>query len=268
MIENGFEQQNSERKKAEQKKLEQTKGIVLVTGASGGIGRAVADKFATAGYSVVLHYHRGGERAEAALHELEELGCTVMMQQADLRDSAQVQQMIAHIEETWGTVDILVNNAGVAQQKLFTDLTDDDWRDMFAVHVDGAFYCSRAVLPAMVHNKQGCIINVSSMWGQIGGSCEVHYSAAKGALQAMTKALAKEVGPSGIRVNCVAPGVILTEMNTRMFDEETLNALKEETPLEKLGDVNDVAEMIYFLASGRAGFITGQIVGVNGGMVI
>lgn len=242
--------------------------VVLVTGASGGIGRAVAEKFARNGYRVVLHYHSGKERATVLQKQLEAQGCTVMPVQADLRDSAQVQNMIEHIMTHWGDVDVLINNAGVAQQKLFTDITDEEWRNMFAVHVDGAFYCSRAVLPSMIHRKQGCIINVSSMWGQIGGSCEVHYSAAKGALQAMTQALAKEVGPSGIRVNCVAPGVILTEMNTRMFDEETLNVLKEETPLEKLGEAEDVANMIYFLATEDAGFITGQIIGVNGGMVI
>ena len=244
------------------------KGIVLVTGASGGIGRATAETFALAGHPVVLHYYSGKERAEAAAQALSGQGCTVMTQQADLRDSVQVQQMIQRIEQTWGPVDILVNKAGVAQQMLFTDLTDADWRDMFAVHVDGAFYCARAVLPAMIHQKQGCIVNVSSMWGQTGGSCEVHYSAAKGALQAMTKALAKEVGPSGIRVNCVAPGVIVTEMNTRMFDAETLDGLREETPLEKLGTPEDVARMIYFLSTAEAGFITGQIIGVNGGMVI
>lgn len=248
--------------------ITQEKDIVLVTGASGGIGRATAEKFALAGHPVVLHYYKGTERAEALRKELTELGCTVMTQQADLRDSTQVNQMMERIEKQWGPVDILINNAGVAQQKLFTDLTDEDWRDMFAVHADGAFYCARAVLPSMIHKKRGCIINVSSMWGQTGGSCEVHYSAAKGALQAMTKALAKEVGPSGIRVNCVAPGVILTEMNTRMFDADTLDALREETPLEKLGTPEDVARMIYFLSTAEAGFITGQIIGVNGGMVI
>ncbi|MBQ3509223.1 MAG: 3-oxoacyl-ACP reductase FabG [Peptococcaceae bacterium] len=247
---------------------EQKKEIVLVTGASGGIGKAVAEKFALAGYPVVLHYHKGTERAEALQKELAEQGCIVMTQQADLRSSTQVTQMIERITQQWGPVGILINNAGIAQQKLFTDITDEEWRDMFAVHVDGAFYCSRAVLPAMIQKKRGCIINVSSMWGQIGGSCEVHYSAAKGALQAMTQALAKEVGPSGIRVNCVAPGVILTEMNTRMFDEETLDALREETPLEKLGAAEDVASMIYYLSTEEAGFITGQIIGVNGGMVI
>ena len=242
--------------------------VVLVTGASGGIGKAVAEKFAQNGYRVAVHYHNGKERAEALQKQLEQQGCSVMTVQADLRDSMQVQAMIGQIERSWGGVDVLVNNAGVAQQKLFTDITDEEWRNMFAIHVDGAFYCARAVLPEMIHRKRGCIINVSSMWGQTGGSCEVHYSAAKGALQAMTKALAKEVGPSGIRVNCVAPGVILTEMNTRMFDQDTLEALKEETPLETLGTTEDVANMIYFLASAEAGFITGQIIGVNGGMVI
>lgn len=242
--------------------------VVLITGASGGIGKAVAEKFAQNGYRVALHYHNGKERAEALQQELEAQGCTVMAVQADLRESSQAEAMIKQIEQQWGGVDVLVNNAGVAQQKLFTDITDEEWRNMFAIHVDGAFYCSRAVLPGMIYKKQGCIINVSSMWGQVGGSCEVHYSAAKGALQAMTQALAKEVGPSGIRVNCVAPGVILTEMNTRMFDAETLEALKEETPLEKLGEAEDVANMIYFLARKEAGFITGQIIGVNGGMVI
>lgn len=242
--------------------------VVLVTGASGGIGKAVAEKFAQNGYRVAVHYHNGRERAEALQKQLEQQGCSVMTVQADLRDSMQVQAMIGQIERSWGGVDVLVNNAGVAQQKLFTDITDAEWRNMFAIHVDGAFYCARAVLPEMIHRKRGCIINVSSMWGQTGGSCEVHYSAAKGALQAMTKALAKEVGPSGIRVNCVAPGVILTEMNTRMFDQDTLEALKEETPLETLGTTEDVANMIYFLSTEEAGFITGQIIGVNGGMVI
>ena len=244
------------------------KEIVLVTGASGGIGQATAKKFALAGHPVVLHYYSGKERVASLAQQLQEQGCSVLLQQADLRDSAQVQQMMQDVERIWGAVDILINNAGVAQQKLFTDLTNEDWHNMFAVHVDGAFYCTRAVLPAMIHRKQGCIINVSSMWGQTGGSCEVHYSAAKGALQAMTKALAKEVGPSGIRVNCVAPGVILTEMNTAMFDQATLDALREETPLEKLGAAEDVANTIYFLSTEDAGFITGQIIGVNGGMVI
>ena len=243
------------------------KEIVLVTGASRGIGRATAQRFAQAGYAVVLHYNTGCAEAEQTAQELQRQGALVMTQQADLRDSGQVQRMVQAVEQAWGTVDVLVNNAGIAQQKLFTDLTDADWHNMFGIHVDGTFYCCRAVLPGMIHQKQGCIINVSSMWGQTGGSCEVHYSAAKGAVQSLTKALAKEVGPSGIRVNCVAPGVIQTEMN-RMLDEETLEALREETPLEVLGTTEDVASAIYFLATSQASFITGQIIGVNGGMVI
>ena len=247
--------------------MAQTGKIVLVTGASRGIGKATAQRFARAGYPVVVHYHTGKAEAEALAQALAAEGCAVMTQQADLRDSGQVQQMMEHIAQCWGPVDILVNNAGIAQQKLFTDLTDDDWHNMFAVHVDGAFYCCRAVLPAMIHQRSGAIVNVSSMWGQTGGSCEVHYSAAKGAIQSMTKALAKEVGPSGIRVNCVAPGVIQTEMNGHL-DAETLEALREETPLEQLGTAEDVANLIYFLATAEAGFITGQVVAVNGGMVI
>lgn len=243
------------------------KGIVLVTGASRGIGKTTAERFARAGYAVVLHYHTGQKEAEIMANQLQQSGCHVMLKQADLRDSYQVLQMVQFIERTWGPIEILINNAGIAQQKLFTDLTDEDWHNMFAVHVDGTFYCCRAVLPAMIQQRHGCIVNISSMWGQTGGSCEVHYSAAKGAVQALTKALAKEVGPSGIRVNCVAPGVIQTEMN-QLLEEETLTALQEETPLQILGTTQDVANTIYFLATDEAAFITGQIIAVNGGIVI
>lgn len=247
------------------KKLD--KNVVLVTGASRGIGKAIAERFARAGYAVVVHYNTGKTEAETLVQQLLAEDYSAMALHADVRDSVQVQHMVEEIVATWGEINILVNNAGIAQPKLFTDITDEDWHNMFGVHVDGTFYCTRAVLPAMIHNKNGAIVNISSMWGQIGGSCEVHYSAAKGAIQAMTKALAKEVGPSGIRVNCVAPGVIQTEMN-KMLDAQTLEALKEETPLEMLGTAEQVADLVYFLCSDHASFITGQIVGVNGGMVI
>lgn len=243
------------------------KKVVLVTGASRGIGKAIAERFAREGYAVAVHYNTGQIEAEMLVQQLVEENCTAMAVQADVRDSVQVERMIEDIAAAWGGIDILINNAGIAQQKLFTDITDDEWHNMFAVHVDGTFYCTRAVLPMMIRHKQGSIVNISSMWGQIGGSCEVHYSAAKGAIQAMTKALAKEVGTSGVRVNCVAPGVIQTEMN-KMLDEETLEALRQETPLEMLGRAEHVADMVYFLCSDQAAFITGQIIGVNGGMVI
>lgn len=242
--------------------------VVLVTGASGGIGSATAERFSQEGYNVVLHCYQNREAAESLAKTFQAQGHDALVVQADLRQPTQVEQMMELIQQKYGAVDILINNAGIAQQKLFTDITDAEWRNMFAVHVDAAFYCSRAVLPAMIHQKSGCIINISSMWGQTGGSCEVHYSAAKGALQAMTKALAKEVGPSGIRVNCVAPGVIQTEMNSRMLDKETMDALREDTPLECIGTPQDVAAAVYFLATEEAGFITGQILPVNGGMVI
>ena len=243
------------------------KEIVLVTGGAGGIGAAIVEKFALAGHPVVLQYFQSKEKAENIAAKLRKQNAQVLLVQADLRQQTEVERMVQEIETQWGKVGILINNAGIAQQKLFTDITAEEWRNMFAVHVDGAFYCTQALLPAMISAKNGKIIFISSMWGQVGGSCEVHYSAAKGALQAMSQALAKELGPSGIRVNCVAPGFIQTAMNSQ-FDTETVNMLKEETPLGILGEAQDVADLVYFLASEEAKFITGQIIGCNGGLVI
>jgi 3-oxoacyl-[acyl-carrier protein] reductase len=237
----------------------------LVTGASGGIGRAVASHLAGDGYEVVLNYHKNEKSARSLFKELTRAygeGAAVLAR-ADLSDSAQV----ADLFRAAGKIDLLVNNAGIAQQKLFTDLTDRDWDDMFNVDVRGVFLCCRAALPAMIREKSGCIVNISSMWGQVGASCEVHYSAAKAAVIGLTKALAKEVGPSGIRVNCIAPGVIATEMNAG-FSKETMEALRRETPLCRIGSPEDIAHAVSFLASPRAGFITGQVLGVSGGMVI
>ena len=235
---------------------------VLITGASRGIGAAAAQLFANRGYRVAVNYHRSRREAEALAGELG--GIAV---QADVSDAAQVQKMVDNVLEKFCQLDILVCNAGTAQQKLFGDLTDADWRHMFGVNVDGMFYTIRAVLPHFIHNKAGRIITVSSMWGQVGASCEVAYSASKAAVIGLTRALAKELGPSGITVNCVAPGVIATEMNAHL-DASALETLREETPLGAIGTPRDAAESICFLASEAAQFITGQVIAPNGGLVI
>lgn len=243
------------------------KKVALVTGASGGIGGAVARQLAQDGYAVAVHCHHSVEPAKRLCEEIVSNGGEAALFVCDVSDSEAVNRMVNSITDTFGSVTVLVNNAGIAQQKLFTDLTDEDWKRMMAVHVDGAFYTSRAVLPDMIRNHYGAIVNVSSMWGQTGGSCEVHYSTAKAALIGMTKALAKEVGPSGVRVNCVAPGVIKTAMMAG-FDEDTLKELAEEAPLCRLGTPEDVAAAVSFLVSDNAGFITGQVLAPNGGIVI
>lgn len=243
------------------------KGVALVTGASRGIGREIALQLARDGYTVAVHCVSNRDRAEEVCRTIQEAGGRSAVYSCDVADADGVRCMVSKITAELGTITVLVNNAGIAQQKLFTDLTDEDWHRMMAVHVDGAFYTSRAVLPDMIRNHRGCIINVSSMWGQTGGSCEVHYSTAKAALIGLTKALAKEVGPSGIRVNCVAPGVIQTDMVAQL-DESVLTDLAEEAPLCRLGAPQDVADAVSFLVSDRAGFITGQVLAPNGGIVI
>lgn len=165
------------------------------------------------------------------------------------------------------SVDVLVNNAGISSQKLFTDIKDDEWKKTIGVNLNGVFYCCKNVLPQMINRKSGVIINISSMWGEVGASCEVHYSASKAGVIGLTKALAKEVAPSGVRVNCIAPGVIMTDM-MEDFDGETINELKAETPLGRLGTPEDIAAAALFLASDNASFITGQTLGVNGGFII
>lgn len=215
------------------------KGVALVTGASGGIGRAVALALARDGYAVALHCFRNEKKAAEVREEILALGGSAEVFVCDITDADAVDYMVNEICRTLGCVTVLVNNAGIAQQKLFTDLSVEEWQQMMAVHVDGSFYACRAVLPDMIRAHSGVIVNISSMWGQTGGSCEVHYSTAKAALIGLTKALAKEVGPAGIRVNCVAPGVIRTEMLAEL-SRETLNDLEEETPLCRLGDRKSV----------------------------
>ena len=241
--------------------------VALVTGASRGIGRAAALRLAQDGFRVAVNYCCEEAKALSVVDEICRQGGMALAVQADVADMAQVQEMAEQVRHAWADVDVLVNNAGISQQKLFMDITPEEWQRMMAVHVDGAYHCIRAVLPAMIRRQQGRIINISSMWGQVGASCEVHYSTAKAALIGLTKALAKEVGPSHIQVNCVAPGVIQTDMN-RVLDETTLEELKSETPLQMLGMPDDVARMVSFLAGEDSAFITGQVLGVNGGFII
>ena len=238
----------------------------IITGAAGGIGSAIAAALAQKQYNVVLHYNQSEEKAEKLCEHLMSQGFPAVTFAAELGDSAQADALIAFAHTHFGSADVLVNNAGIAQQKLFTDITDADFARMMSANVTSVFNCCRAVLPGMIHNKQGRIINISSMWGVCGASCEVHYSASKAAVIGLTKALAKEVGPSGITVNCVAPGLIDTPMNAHL-DVETVRALCEETPVGRIGKPQDVAAAVAFFASDEASFITGQVLGADGGFI-
>lgn len=242
---------------------------VLITGSSRGIGREIARAFAQNGDKIAVNYFRHKEQAAELVREIRQTypNSSALAVRADVCDQLQVRIMFEQVKAQLGTVEVLVNNAGIAQQKLFTDITEQDWDNMFNVDVKGIFHCCQCALPDMIHCKEGKIINISSMWGQVGASCEVHYSAAKAAVIGLTQALAKEVGPSHIQVNCIAPGVIDTEMNGHL-DAQTMEELKEETPLGVIGTPKDIAEAALFLASDKADFITGQVLGVNGGMII
>ena len=240
------------------------KKVAFVTGGAKGIGSAIVKRLLNNGYKVAFTYNNSEEKAQKLCAEM---GADCKSYKLDITDSNAVKTVVDDIEKNFGEIAVLVNNAGVAEQSLFTDITDEMWHRMIETNLSGAFYCSRAVLKYMINRKSGKIINISSIWGETGGSCEVHYSASKAGLIGMTKALAKEVGLSGITVNSVSPGVILTDM-TSHFDEDTMNTLKEETPLNKIGTPEDVAGAVSFLASKDADFITGQNISVNGGMNI
>ena len=236
---------------------------VLISGGDRGIGAAAARAFWQAGYRVAVLYHTHAEAAAALEKELPGL----LAVQCDVVSRASCEVAFHTVEQAVGHVDVLVSNAGIAQQKLFTDITPEEWQHMLDVNLSGAFHLCQLALPGMIRRKAGRILTVSSMWGQTGGSCEVHYSAAKAGLIGLTKALAKEEGPSGITVNCVAPGVIDTDMMAA-FTAEDKAALAEETPVGRLGSADEVAQLLVFLAGESAGYITGQVFGVNGGLVI
>ena len=239
----------------------------LITGGSRGIGAAAARLFARRGWGVAVGYHQSRGRAEALAAELSRLGAPALAVRADVADEGQVRRMVDSALESFGRLDILVCCAGVSHAGLISQISGDEWRRLFAVNVDGVHHCCRAVLPHMLERKSGSIVTVSSMWGQVGASCEAAYSATKGAVIAYTRALAKELGPSNIRVNCGAPGVIDTEMNAHLTAED-LSALAEETPLGRIGTPEEAAAAIAFLAGDEASFLTGQVVCPNGGLVI
>ena len=240
--------------------------VAIITGCGQGIGKGVALCMAKRGVRVACIGRRLAPVEETA-KEIETLGSKAIAISCDTSDREGVMAAVKKTVETFGSVDILINNAGIAQQKLFTDITNEDWNAMVGVNLSGVFYCCRAALPYMIRQKAGSIVNVSSMWGICGASCEVHYSAVKAGVIGLTKALAKEVGPSGIRVNCIAPGAIATRMNDNL-DEEAVALLREETPLGRMGTPEEIAKAIAFLALEDSAFTTGQVLSPNGGLVI
>ena len=241
--------------------------IALVTGSSRGIGRAIAKALAEDGYKVCVNYRVRKDCADSLVAELTAAGHTAMTYGADVSDRSQVNAMVEKIKDTWGDVSLLVNNAGVAGQCQIQDVTDEMWRHYFGVNIDASFYTVQAVLPAMLHAHEGCIVNVSSMWGLRGASCEVTYSATKAALIGFTRSLASELAPTHIRVNCVAPGVVNTDMLSALPDG-VLPQLAEETPLRRIGEPEDIAAAVRYLASPAASFVTGQVLTVDGGFIL
>lgn len=239
----------------------------LVTGASRGIGRATAAALARNGWAVCVNYLECRGAAEELVSELLAQGRAALAVQADVADREAVERMVRAASETLGPVELLVNNAGISHQGLFQDVDDALWERMLAVNLTGPRNVIQAVLPHMLSEKRGCVVNISSIWGLRGGSCEVAYACTKAALVGLTRSLALELAPSGIRVNCVAPGCIETDM-VRALGEETRAMLVEETPLGRLGRPEDIAEAVAFLASDRAAFITGQVLTADGGFIV
>lgn len=239
--------------------------IAIVTGASRGIGREVAKELAESGITVIANYNKSEEEAKKLQQELEEQNFKLEIFKADVSKREDVKKLVEYTIEKHGKIDILINNAGISEYKLFTDETDEDWDKLINTNLYSAFAMSQEVIPNMVHNKKGCIINISSIWGIVGGSLEVLYSISKAGLDGMTKALAKELGPSNIRVNSIAPGMINTKMNSK-FTEKEIEEIKEEIPLERLGDPQDIAKCVKWLIDDN--YTTGQVISINGGWVI
>ncbi|MBE6577553.1 MAG: SDR family oxidoreductase [Ruminococcaceae bacterium] len=235
---------------------------ILITGGSRGIGKAIVELFAKEGHDVVFLYRSSDKAAE-------ELCCATGARavRCDVSISADTTKAVKATIDMLGGIDVLINNAGISSFGFFDTITDDEWRKMIDTNLSGAFYVTREVAKVMIAQKSGRIINVGSMWGKVGAACEVHYSASKAGLRGMTRALAKELGPCGITVNCIEPGVIDTEMNAHLSDED-VSALCDDTPLGRIGSPEEVAHLAYFLSSDKASFITGQTIGIDGGFAI
>lgn len=242
------------------------KKVALITGSSRGIGRSEARRLAHDGYAVCVNFIEREDKARELVDELTAEGFEAMCFRADVSDPEAVNAMVKACEANLGKVTLLVNNAGIAKQCLFQDMTHEYWQHMFDVNLGGAFNTIQAVLPNMLHEHSGCIINTSSIWGMHGASCEVAYSSTKHAIIGLTRSLAQELAPTGIRVNCVAPGVINTDM-VQVLGEDTLKMLAEDTPVGRLGTPEDIAAVVGFLASDAAAFITGQVICSDGGFM-
>lgn len=239
--------------------------IAIVTGASKGIGREIARTLAKNGIKVIANYNKSEEEAKKLKDELKEENIDIDIFKADVSKRVEIRSLVKYTLDNYKKIDILINNAGISEYKLFTDETDEDWDRIIKNNLYSAFAMSQEVIPSMIHNKKGCIINISSIWGIVGGSLEVIYSISKAGMDGLTKALAKELGPSSIRVNSIAPGLINTSMNSNLSKEELLE-LKDETPLGRIGKVEDIAKCVIWLVEDE--FTTGQIISINGGWVI
>lgn len=238
---------------------------IIVTGGSRGIGKCLAQNFAKAGHNVVLNYNKSKKEAEQIKKELEEQGIKIEIFKADVSKREDVNKLIKFAIKTMGGIDVLINNAGIAKLQMFQDVTEETWNEIMDTNLKSVYYTIQGVLPEMLQKKSGCIINISSMWGSTGASCEAVYSASKAGMDAITKSLAKELGPSNIRVNSIAPGVINTDMNS-VLDEKIKEELKKETPLERIGEPIDIYRCAKWLVEDE--FTTGQVISVNGGYVI
>ena len=236
--------------------------VIIVTGSSRGIGAEIVKHLAKLGYTVILNYNKSEACAKNVENELKKCGITVDIFKADVSKKEEAVNLILYTINKYGKIDVLINNAGISQSKLFTDITDEDWQNMMDNNLNSAFYCTREAVKNMIHNKQGLIINMSSIWGITGGSLEVHYSAAKAGLIGFTKALAKELGPSNIRVNAIAPGIIDTDMN-KEYSKEDIEEIKKEIPLERIGTKENIAKCVEWLI--KDDYTTGEVISINGG---